>query len=146
MSHAPVRPDYHPLVAPGNIKGVDRRYPYFNGGGRDPPTLHSGVEHRMPFCLHGWDAQSRQPEYMKNTDRTLFGCRGYVKDHEMADDWDCGYLEEGVVDVGVQSVQILNPFWDSGPWPAPSFKEWYLRRSNVMSTAKSSASSPTKAS
>ncbi|VDB97927.1 unnamed protein product [Peniophora sp. CBMAI 1063] len=145
MSHAPVRQPYDALVAPGNVSGVDRRYPYLNGGGRGQPILHDGVEYRTPYCLHGWDAQSRQPDFMKNSLRTFYGCRGFVKNHERADDWDCGYLEEGIVDVGVKGVQVLNPFWDSGPWPAPDNKEWYYRRGNVMSGITTPGSSPIKA-
>lgn len=165
MHSAPVREPYNPLPMPGNINpaGYDRRFPYLNGGGRNPPVTYHGIEYRPAFCCHGWVAQQRQPLFLKNTDRAFFGCRGYVSEHEQADDWDCGYKEEGVCGReclhvgtasvaecrpiflgGVRSIQVLNPFWDSGPWPFPNAGEWYYRQGKLVPGTVSLPASPNR--
>ncbi|VDB87293.1 unnamed protein product [Peniophora sp. CBMAI 1063] len=143
-SQLPSQPANDPLVFNMNVSGnsPDRRYPFFNGGGRLPVQTINNVVYRSPWCRHGWHAQDRQPFHWKNSSRTIYGCRGYVRDHEQADDWDCGYAEEGIHGVGVPSIQVLNPAWDGRFWPFPSNGEWYKRNGTVLPTT---TSSPVKA-
>ncbi|KZV60954.1 hypothetical protein PENSPDRAFT_671332 [Peniophora sp. CONT] len=60
------------------------------------------------YCRHGWQAQDRQPEWPHNTERTFYGCYGYIKGYNQPDNWDCGYGEVGVIGRGARSIQMLN--------------------------------------
>ena len=99
MPSAPKQPPYKRLVNPAaDAAGCDRRFRYLNGGGRgDETTTHAGAEYRPAFCLHGWPAQPRQPDWLHNTMHTRYGCYGWIKDYDKVDSWDCGYLEDGIV-------------------------------------------------
>ncbi|KZV61216.1 hypothetical protein PENSPDRAFT_693606 [Peniophora sp. CONT] len=143
----PYQPPNHPVVFT-NIEtpGLDRRFPYWNGGGRNPPELHDGVEYRPAYCKHGWQAQERQPEWLHNTNRTFFGCHGYLKGYNQPDNWDCGYREEGIVGRGVKSIQVFNYAWDGRQWPFPTARMWMDRREEVSPRGAPLTPSPRKGS
>ncbi|VDC00601.1 unnamed protein product [Peniophora sp. CBMAI 1063] len=129
-----------------NIPGLDRRFPFFNGGGRTIVPAPNNTMYRSAWCRHGWRAQERKPAHLQNTQYTIFGCRGFVLHHEEIDDWDCGYAEQGVTGLGVPSIQILNQAWDGTMWPFPTPGEFYQRKSKILSDSSTDTppASPSK--
>ncbi|KZV61305.1 hypothetical protein PENSPDRAFT_671091 [Peniophora sp. CONT] len=115
------------LVCPITINpALDRRFSMLSGGGRSITGVVNGVTYRSPWCRHGWQAQ--QPTSTKGASNTAyFGCHGYVQDHELVNDFDCGYLEEGYVP---------NPAWNGVFIYKPTPDAWSARARNVSKTAK----------